>query len=113
MKSTTHVWIGIRNVGSSEPPATFSGTLGESLMWLAKSLGGSFYMKKSLQIGIARTEADMLQRLDLQRGMSTQKKNELEDLMASVFGDTEPEDDSDAVGSEVVEPQADDGWSPQ
>lgn len=96
MKANTHVWIGIRNVGTSDSPLTFEGTVSESIMWLAQSLG-TLYMKNSLQIGIARTRDEMLARLDMKRGMSLQKSEELQALLASVL----PEgDDSDEVGSE-------------
>lgn len=104
MKANTHVWVGIRNVGDTAPPQTFSGTLGESLMWIAQQLG-KMYMKNAIQIGIARTESEVLARLDLKRGMSTQKTNELEALLAGVIAESGFEAEQDEVSSECTQSQ--------
>lgn len=104
MKANTYVHIGFRNVGDADgAPRYHEGTLGESLMWLARELGTGFYMKNRVQIAIGRNKETVMIGLDVSRGPAKSKMDGIADLIASVLPDDFDSDDSDAVGSEVVE----------
>ena len=98
MKSSTQVWIGIRNVGDPSPPQFFNGTLGDSFIWALRTLGVGFHMKNRVSIQIGRDKESVMAGLDLKRGMSTVKSEELETLLASVIGELDSEDDTLAEG---------------
>ena len=124
MKSKTHVWIGLRNVGDSRPPQIFDGTVSESILWLAKQIG-EVYMRNGLKIYIARTKEDVQAGLDLKRGRSTRENEELSEMLRQVLeaNDSYEDDDESPENSNTSKPRLEgddyqetsalDDWQPE
>lgn len=70
MRSTTHVWIGVNNVGMpDDPAAVFSGTFTESILQLSQWLGPRS-MASRFDVVIARSEEEARNALRI-RGRET------------------------------------------
>lgn len=96
MKANTYVWVGIRNIGTSDTPLYFDGQMIESLNWLGRQLA-AMYMKNGIKIYFGRTKDEVQAGLDLKRGMSTKRTEELSSMLESLTGAFAH--DSDAEGS--------------
>ena len=113
MRSTTYVHMGIRNIGDANAsPLYFEGTFNESILWMAQQLG-KITMAKRIAVSIARNKDDVMTGLDLKRGgISTKQADELEAMLAQVFGSDSDDAEQDEVSSEVIEFQTDANKNP-
>lgn len=89
MKSTTNIWIAIRNIGDSQDRGdSFNGTLSESILWLATKLR-NVSMAGRIVVGIGRTQEDALRGIDVKHAGKSAMNDDMKALLESVFEDIE------------------------
>lgn len=103
MKSNTHIFAAIRNIGDSQDAGTIrSGPLREMILWLATQLGQTT-MARRIVIGIGRDEDGARQAIQVAGAGRAKVTNDMREslnaLLAEVdFGDDDS--DSDVVQAE-------------
>lgn len=99
MKSTTNIWIAIRNIGDSQDRGeTFNGTVTESILWMAQKLA-QMSMAGRIVLGIGRNESDALKGIDVKNAGKTAINDDMEAMLKGVFKDS-AESDSEPVKAE-------------
>lgn len=85
MKSTTNIWIALRNIGDSQDRGdSFNGTLSESILWLATKLRETT-MAGRLVMGIGRTQEDALRGIDVKHAGKSAINDDVKSMLDSVF----------------------------
>ena len=95
MKSSTQVWVAIRNIGDSQDEGeSHFGTLSESILWLAQKLA-AVSMAGRIVMGMGRTQAAALLGVDVKGAGKTALNADLRSMLGSIFDDesSEPEQD--------------------
>ena len=91
MKSSTQVWVAIRNIGDSQDEGeSHFGTLSESILWLAQKLA-AVSMAGRIVMGMGRTQAAALLGVDVKGAGKTALNADLRSMLGSIF-DGESED---------------------
>lgn len=102
MKANTVIYVAIRNIGDrADPGQIFTGTLKESIFWLAGELN-KVTMADRIVVGIGRNESSA--RKVFETGASQSKKLLDDSTMALLDSLFEYEDDSTSQDSSVAEP---------
>lgn len=108
MKANTVIHMGIRNIGDANDSGQyFEGMMKDSILWMAAQLS-QMHMKKSIAIGIGRSKADVMARLDLKKGPGTQAMLGLQSMLDELMADSSAERDGSPTGSELesyIEPR--------
>lgn len=100
MKSTTNIWIALRNIGDSQDRGdSFNGTLSESILWLATKLRETT-MAGRLVMGIGRNQEDALRGIDVRNAGKTAINDDLKTMLDGIFVDEPPTPDEDAQMSQ-------------
>lgn len=87
MKSTTNVWIALRNIGDSQDRGdSFNGTLGESILWMAGKLA-KISMAGRIVVGLGRTQEDALRGIDVKNAGKSAINDDIKSMLDAVFTD--------------------------
>lgn len=112
MKSTTNIWIALRNIGDSQDRGdSFNGTVSESLLWLATKLR-DLNMAGRITVGIGRNQADALRGIDVKNAGKTAINDDMKALLDSVFTDEQEEAVDVGHAESVAEQIAGDNYVP-
>lgn len=87
MKSTTNIWIALRNIGDSQDQGdSFNGTLSESILWMAGQLA-KISMAGRIVVGMGRTQKDALRGIDVRNAGKTAIGDDMKTMLDGVFAD--------------------------
>ncbi len=93
MKSTTNIWIALRNIGDSQDRGeSFNGTLSESILWMATKLR-NISMAGRIVVGIGRSQEDALRGIDVKNAGKSAIDDDMKSMLDSVFEDDESDSD--------------------
>jgi hypothetical protein len=99
MKSTTNVWIAVRNIGDSQDRGeTFNGTLSESILWMAAHLAKTA-MAGRIVVGIGRNQEDALRGIDVRHAGKTAINDDMKSMLDGVFKDSDTQEEAPAHAS--------------
>lgn len=102
MKSTTNIWIAMRNIGDSQDRGdSFNGTLSESLLWLATKLR-DVSMAGRIVMGIGRSQEDALRGIDVKNAGKTAINDDMQAMLDSVFNGESSLDSATEQGHEEM-----------
>ena len=87
MKSTTNVWIALRNIGDSQDRGdSFNASLSEAILWMATKLK-DLSMAGRIVVGIGRNQEDALRGIDVRNAGKSAINDDVKSMLDSVFAD--------------------------
>lgn len=102
MKSTTNVFIAVRNIGDSQDQGDcFEGSLAQSILWLAQKLS-DISMAGRIVVGIGRNRDDALRGINVKSAGKAILDDDMKAMLDSVFAGNSSEDDFAGATEERV-----------
>jgi hypothetical protein len=105
VKSTTNVWIAVRNIGDSQDRGeTFNGMLSESILWMAAQLAKTS-MAGRIVVGIGRNQEDALRGINVRHAGKTAVTDDMRSMLDGVFADSDSNEQEDPAHARREETQ--------
>jgi hypothetical protein len=107
VKSTTNIWIALRNIGDSQDRGdSFNGTLSESILWMAAQLA-KISMAGRIVVGIGRSQEDALRGIDVRNAGKTAIDDNIKSMLDGIFIESDSQDEPE-LGIETTVVAGDD-----
>lgn len=101
MKSTTNVWIAIRNVGdATDAGKVHEAPLSQAILWMATELA-NVSMAGRICVGIGRNQADALKGINVKSMGRNVVNDDMQALLDSVFSGEMTSDEATERGAEL------------
>lgn len=102
MKSTTIVWVAIRNIGDAQDAGKcHEASLSQAILWVATQLS-NMSMAGRIVIGIGRNEADALKGISVKSAGRNAVNEDMKALLESVFNGEMTAEEAAGQGSQIL-----------